>query len=257
MNLALPAVVCFLILLPGFVVRSRFKRTERLTVDYSPFGRVVTEGVLWAAALHVLWLVGAHVVGHPLHTASLLGLLSSDPATQSHAIAVVAVNDTRVFVYFVSMLAVAYFVPPAAREAIIRNHWDREEHPLSALVRFHEAPWYYLLTGADYARDEVPDCIAISAIVDVAGQPMLYLGILDAFFFDDQGQLDRLVLENTMRRPLASERTGEATAGDLPRFYSVEGDYFVLRYSEAITLNIEYLKLQEGQTPHQVLAARI
>jgi hypothetical protein len=256
MNLALPAVVLFFLLLPGFVIRSRFKRTERLTVDYSPFGRVVTEGVLWAAFLHVVWLIAAHLAGHPLRTESFLALLSSDPQGQSRAVRDVASSDTLVFFYFVSMLAFSYFVPPLAREAIIRNRWDREDHPLSTLVRFHEAPWYYLLTGADYEESEVPDCIAISAIVDAAGEPMLYVGILDSFFFDDQGQLDRLILENTMRRRLVSDKPGDEAAGAVPRFYGIDGDYFVLRYSEAITLNIEYLKLQEGQTPQQALSAK-
>jgi hypothetical protein len=256
MNLALPAVVFFLLLLPGFVIRSRFKRTERLTVDYSPFGRVVTEGVLWAAFLHVVWLVGAYVAGHPLRTESLLALLSSDPQGQTRAVRDVAASDTLVFFYFVSMLAFAYFVPPAAREMIIRRRWDREDHPLSNLVRFHEAPWYYLLTGADYEASEVPDCIAISAIVDAAGEPMLYVGILDSFFFDDQGQLDRLILENTMRRRLVSDKNTDEASGGVPRFYAIDGDYFVLRYSEAITLNIEYLELEEGQTRRQALAAK-
>ena len=29
------------------------------------------------------------------------------------------------------------------------------------------------------------------------------------------------------------------------RFYPVDGDYFVLRYSEAITLNVVYLKFSD------------
>ena len=41
MNVALPALVIFLLVLPGFVFRSRFKRAERTALDYAPFGRVV------------------------------------------------------------------------------------------------------------------------------------------------------------------------------------------------------------------------
>jgi hypothetical protein len=34
MNLALPALVVFVLLLPGFLARSRFKRIERSSLDF-------------------------------------------------------------------------------------------------------------------------------------------------------------------------------------------------------------------------------
>ena len=59
MNFALPAVVVFALLLPGFIFRSRLKRVERTSLDYSPFGTVVAEAVFYAACLHGLWLLVA------------------------------------------------------------------------------------------------------------------------------------------------------------------------------------------------------
>lgn len=71
--------------------------------------------------------------------------------------------------------------------------------------------------------------------------------MLEDFFFDEGGALDRLVLSNVSRRQLTSDKivSPEMEEVNELRFYAVEGDYFVLRYSEAITLNIQYLKLQE------------
>jgi hypothetical protein len=72
----------------------------------------------------------------------------------------------------------------------------------------------------------------------------LFTGILDEFFVDAGGSLDRLILSQVMRRPLVADKEDSSTvAEDLARFYGVDGDYFVLRYSEAITLNIEYIKI--------------
>lgn len=62
-------------------------------------------------------------------------------------------------------------------------------------MRFHDAPWYHLLTGADFEKDKLPDYINVSAIVDVVGTPCLFQGMLDDFFSSPDGQLDRLVLE--------------------------------------------------------------
>jgi hypothetical protein len=83
--------------------------------------------------------------------------------------------------------------------------------------------------------------------------------MLDDFFFSPDGQLDRLVLENVSRRPMSQDKTrfpppaaegcpagavdtGAPTAQEfLQRFYPVDGDYFVLPMSEALTLNVQYM----------------
>lgn len=254
MSVALPAFIAFLILLPGFVFRSRFKRAERSSLDYSPFGQVVTEGVLWACLLHAVWLSGSHVLlGRDLRADALLNLLSSSD-TASHAMAVetVAAHVSWVASYFGSLLATAFVLPTIARHAIIRFRLDRADARLSPLLRFHGAPWYYLLTGADFSEQEKPDLIAVSAVVNVSGTALLYTGILDDFFLDEQGKLDRVVLQQVMRRPLhADKAAGEPDEEANPeRFYPVEGDSFVLRYTEAITLNIQYIKfdLSTGTT---------
>jgi|SRR5581483_8276870 len=245
MNVALPALIVFFVLLPGFLFRSRFKRAERLSLDYSPFGQVVTQAVLWAAVLHAVWLAGTWLVAHRTVRADvLLKLVSSDSALHADAIQAVAADIPRVTWYFASLLVFAYVMPTVARLAIIHWRLDRQAAPLSRLLRFHAAPWYYLLTGADFAADDTPDFIAVSAIVDAAGRPMLYYGILDDFYLDQDGRLDRLVLEKAMRRPLESDKVAlDGTDRLTERFYAIDGDYFVLRYAEAITLNIEYIKL--------------
>ncbi len=240
MNFALPAILVFLIVLPGFLFRSRLKLAEQTSLDYSPFGRVVTEALLWSVVLHVLWLGISRVFGETLRTDALLGLLSSSPTLQAVAVEAVSTSSLRVFVYFTSLYLFAFVVPSTLRAAI--SHWrlDRFGARFSPVFRFNQAPWYYLLTGADFAKDEQPDYVLVAAIVDVAGSATLYVGMLADFFFDPDGHLDRVVLENVLRRPLSSDRT----AFDESRFYPIEGDYFVIRYAEAITFNVRYVKLR-------------
>ena len=240
MNVALPALLFFVIVLPGFLFRSRLKLAEQTSLDYSPFGRVVTEALLWSIALHGLWLVLAWSLGSTLRTDALLGLLSSSADRQASAIDAVSASSLRVFAYFTSLYVFAFVVPQALRVATTRLRLDRAGSPWSAVFRFHEAPWYYLLTGADFAESEQPDYILVAAIVNVAGAATLYVGTLADFFFDPDGHLDRVVLENVSRRPLTSDKRPD----DRDRFYPIEGDYFVVRYAEAITLNVQYVNLR-------------
>ena len=250
MNVALPAIIVFLLVLPGFIFRDRYKRTERTVLDYAPFGRVVAEAVLWAAALHAIWLAGAWLFrGHFFRLDILMGLLSASPTAQARAIEDLDRQADWLAEYFASLLLASLLIPIVLRSVITRWRLDRFGHWLAPVVRFHDAPWYYLLSGADFAKEELPDLIKISAIVDVAGEPYLYQGFLDDFYFNPDGELDRLVLEEASRRPLANDKPkpdGGKQAGAVDeRFYPIDGDYFVLRYSEAITLNVVYLKLND------------
>lgn len=89
----------------------------------------------------------------------------------------------------------------------------------------------------------------MSSIVNVSGKAYLYTGILDGYFIDHEGNLDRLIMQEVMRRPMADDKTPDTLGRELDRFYPIDGDYFVLRYSEAITLNIEYIKLTQETQP--------
>jgi hypothetical protein len=252
MNIALPAIVIFILLLPGFIVRSRFKRAERVSLDYSPFGQVVTQAVLWTSILHIVWLCFAYqVLDQRLQTDLLFKLLSSDTSGQTKALEAIAKQDARIAAYFFTILLFAYVAPAIARRGITYFRMDQKDSVIGSLLRFNHAPWYYLLTGADFDKDNEPDLISVAAIVDAAGVATLYTGVLEDFFFDQDGALDRLILSNVARRQLESDKSLTPDASlDLAqqRFYAVDGDYFVLRYSEAITLNIQYVKLSDVTT---------
>jgi hypothetical protein len=245
LNIALPALVVFLVLLPGFVARSQIKRVERQLLDYSPFGVVVTEALLWAGALHLIWLsVTALAFDRNLAGEHLIGLISSNQQLQAEAIRHFGAQTGEIAWYFGTQFVAAYGLPKVIRLLITKHRLDRFDAPFSSLFRFNRAPWYYLLSGADFSEENVPDLIAISAVVDVAGEPTLFLGYLDDYFIDAEGKLDRLVLEVVQRRPIAADKGNGAD--DSQRFYAIDGDSFVLRYDQVITLNVRYVKLSDA-----------
>lgn len=253
MNLALPAVVVFALLLPGFVFRSRLKRVERTSIDYSPFGRAVTEAVIIAAAAHALCLVVVwFAFGRYLDLGLLLRLLAPGPAPLE-AINAIAGQGQWIAEYFAVLYIASWLLPTAVRATITGLRLDREGHWLSPVARFRDAPWYYLLTGADFAADELPDCIQIAAVVEVGKSAILYRGTLEEWFVNpDDGQLDRLVLSAATRRLLADDKRPDAEDGEAPapigsieRFYEIDGDYFVLRYADIVSLNVQYVKFTE------------
>lgn len=246
MNIALPALIAFLLLLPGFIFRTRLKRAERTSLDFSPFGQIVAEAVLWSFFAHLIWLALSDIVfSQRFQPLVLMKLLSSAPPSQADAAVAVAANFDWIAAYFGSLFIASFLIPTVVRATISTYRLDRSSAPWGSVFRFHDAPWYYLLTGADFTEEEAPDFIVISAIVVVAKEAVLYVGVLSEFFVDAEGQLDRLVLQGVSRRPIAKDKNGiDADDGsDSGRFYEVDGDSFVLRYSETITLNVQYVKL--------------
>ncbi len=70
---------------------------------------------------------------------------------------------------------------------------------------------------------------------------------------DSKGDLDRILLRSTHRRKLENDREPGQTRNkeylgykDDPRYYDIEGQFFVIRYQELTSVNIEYVFLEVG-----------
>lgn len=247
MNLALPALLIFAIILPGFIARTQIKKAERSTLDYSPFGVAVSEAIIWAFVLHTLWiLLSENLIGNNISWDVLFGLFTSNQELQAKSILKAAQDHNRIWFYFFSLYAFSLLAPKLIRALVIRYRLDRYGCWSAFLFRFSYAPWYYILSGADFKKNETPDFIRISAISDVSGTPYIFEGVLDDYFFDENGSLDRLIITTAQRRPLSHDKNEKGD--NKSRFYPIDGDYFVLKYSDIINLNVQYMKLESINT---------
>lgn len=263
MNVALPAIIAFFIFLPGFILRAQLKQAERTSLDFSPFGQVVAEAVICSLLAHSVWLIFTSLLTHQsFDPLVMMKLLSGAPLIQESAAKSVADSFNSVVIYFVTLVVASFVLPKILREAIEKYRLDRVDSKFAWLFRLHDAPWYYLLTGADFPKDKIPSMIKVSAIVEVAKEAVLFVGVLDEYFLSTDGQLDRLVLQGVVRRSLAKDKSKDgaiedpilADAPSIDRFYEIDGDYFVLRNSDIKTLNIEYVYLSPPQTESSIAA---
>jgi DUF2934 family protein len=72
----------------------------------------------------------------------------------------------------------------------------------------------------------------------------LYLGVLVDFFYDQAGNLDRVLLEGVRRRDFTKDDIAEESVNPYLRsenWFSIKGSFFVLRMSEVITMNLDYI----------------
>jgi hypothetical protein len=73
---------------------------------------------------------------------------------------------------------------------------------------------------------------------------------LEDFYLNGDGQLDRVVLSDAMRRPIENDQKDTsnvkaATNTKKERFYEVKGDRLILKYDDIKNVNIEYLYVAE------------
>lgn len=152
--------------------------------------------------------------------------------------------------YLGSLTLQAYILSSVLRWTITRCRLDRADCIISPWCRFSDAPWYCLLSGADFEAQDMPDIISISATVELGSETFLFTGILDSYECLPDGSLDRLMLEQATRQPMGRAGNTPPDDGRAPEEHPPaiqEGDLFVLRYDQVLPLGIEYLTLAPQQ----------
>lgn len=263
MNLAFPALLIFVLVLPGVILRYTYARGTwkwNSATSIQSLGDEIAYSVVIAGALHLLWgaIVSPFV---SIDLQSVLTLLAGTGAGTRDdfqaAISSATSHPYKVAWYFLSLYGASACLGYGAHSLVRWRHWDRK----TRLLRFKN-DWHYLLSGEILEFAELPyeagklDGVYLSAVVKHGGGDYLYRGIVADWTLDQGGELDRILLRLAHRRKLLEDREPgqERDPKDVnyerdSRYYDIEGQYFVLRYSETTTVNIEYLLLDPNPLP--------
>jgi hypothetical protein len=253
MNLAFPALLVFLFLLPGLFFTLAFYKTESKPLNYIPLTHKAAVSFFVTFLVHFLWISLISVTAFKINFSKLLILFSGAQGNiYATTISSISLSDiVATSIYLLTIYSFAYFLGWFFRQAI---RWFKLDKKLKMLRL--DSPWYYLFTGYDWEEGK-PDIVLISSVMELAGKGYIYLGYLDGFFLDDEGNIDRLVLTGAMRRDIEKDKisldenqTNEIVSDNgknslEQRFYPIDGNYFVIKYSEIKNLNILFIKLEE------------
>jgi hypothetical protein len=267
MNVAFPALLIFILVLPGILLRYTYGRgVWRWLSPTSTTGLAdeIAYSVTFAIVLHLLWSLLARLIFKvQVDFQSVLVLLTGSYGPDNElfepTVASIAGHPFAVITYLLSLYAFAAGLGYGAHKVVREQKLDRK----TRLLRFRNE-WYYLLSGEvlewrEFAEarqaagappinfEEDIDGVYLTAVVDLAEGSFLYRGVVRSFWFDKTGNLDRILLELAHRRRLSAdkEESSNDTAGPLSlRYYRIDGDYFILRYSETKTINLDYFSLE-------------
>lgn len=257
MNLAFPALLVLLLVLPGLIFRYSYARGDWGWSNPISFRSVSDElayGVVLAVGLHCLWasLTGwfGYAIDFGAVLALLLGNFGQGPTMYERAVASATRYPGAIATYFLTLCTGGWLLGNRLHWAVRITRMDRR----TRVLRFKNE-WYYLLSGEVLSFHDTDDAerdvsgVYLSAVVDHAKASYLYRGIVADWTFDKDGQLDTISLRLAHRRLLESDlRQDEPREPGVEvkpdsRYYDIHGDRLILRYSQLKTLNLDYFRL--------------
>jgi len=257
MNFAAPALLILLLLLPGIIARNSYLRG---TFQAHPFkSKSIAEEAAFSAVISVLihltfisatnHLFPAKKVNIEYAIALLFGPASGNDKF-SKALTNVSSNAEAIASYFAILYIFSYLAAVAAHIMVRAGRCDLQ----SNVLRF-DHPWYYLFTSniLDFDKMSRPfpstsvDVVFTSVLVEQDGKTFVYRGIVDKYYFDADGALDRILLMGAQRAVLSEILEQEKKELDVyvPFAWITDSDYLVIFMKDVINLNVHYGAIHE------------
>lgn len=264
MNIAFPALIILLLVLPGILMRYTYRKGLfwKSPVILGPITDEVGGGIIAALILHAICLCivdccSSLTVDFEALLILLTGWPKLDIRQEQDVLNAISNHHTAILIYLIGANLLGILIGYGLHWFVRARHLDLR---YSALRFSNE--WHYIFWGErrafDQRHSEIKDLFKkkvdmtfISAVVDEGGQSLLYWGVLSEYYFNRAGDLELIVLEKAARRQLSADRQiekdleedEEEESEEEERFYPIRGDYLTLRYENIKNLNIQYITL--------------
>jgi hypothetical protein len=266
MNFAYPALLLFLLVLPGIILNYTYARgfwRWNSPTSIERYSEQIAYSIIAASILHLGWAYFLSFFGFDIDLEAVLVLLTGafgpDDQYLTTTVQTLTNNPGRIAFYFYGLYLLSAILGISGHLFVRKTRLDRT----TRLFRFTNE-WYYLLSGEILEFAETPaeprqfDGVYLSTIVQHGNENYLYRGIVFDFSYDRTGKLERVILRLAHRRLLSADRkhdqprdTGDPGFGDDARYYDIEGDFFILNYEDMHTINIEYFALTDPSEPEE------
>ena len=246
MNIALGALLLFLLLFPGILLRTAYLNGpySRKNIQTSLVDELILS-LLPSFLLQGLgYLLAEYVFGYTIRLEALYQVIigANNPAYRPD-FDLIEKSLGPFFGYNLLLMLLAFTVGKLARLLVEQTHLDILFHSLR-----YNNDWYYLLTGrvmnkAGWTqKTDSVKYVFVDVLVEAKDGNVLYCGFLDKYYLSKDG-LDRICLSEVYRRKFDKDVTDDQrpdSKSDDERYYKMPGDLFVIPYSQIRNLNLTY-----------------
>ncbi|MEE8295640.1 MAG: hypothetical protein V3R64_07995 [Sphingomonadales bacterium] len=255
MNLAFPALLFLILILPGIIFRYYFSTEDSTKIDPNPFSADVIIALIFSVAGHFIWIYGATLLGFTVHIDFVFGLLINPGQYEREVIQTLIGNSyTYIILYFFSLSLISGIFGWGLRSFLKNRAISGKSKGLGIYSN-----WFYLFVLA-YDTGLSHDATLVSFLMDTDDGVVIYTGLLEEFFLKEKGQLDFIVLGSVFRRKLKDDynfkKHGTKSFNENQpnldqRYYPISADRFVAKYDQIKNLTITYLHLEEVSETEQ------
>ena len=220
MNVAFGTLLILIFLSPGFVCRYAFLKGPYSRKNFRP---TLSDEIFWS-------VIPAFFI--QLIALSFLKLFGIQPAVKDIYLMVIGSADINFkliydglglfLIYSFLLLVFSYLAGASARHIVSHYKLDLKYNILKV-----NNEWYYLFSGK-LAQSKV-DLIQLDVLVHSSKGTTLYSGILEDYFLNKDGGIDRLYLIKVYRDTK----------------YEMPGDFFVVFGKDILNINLSYFGLKE------------
>ncbi|NQZ33516.1 MAG: hypothetical protein HRU06_19775 [Oceanospirillaceae bacterium] len=249
MNIAFPAFFILILIIPGFIFQNSYEKVENTTIDKKTFDVSSSLAFFYALLIHALLIsLLSLFTSININYEISLKLLTGSKSIPDADLSAIAANVPQIFWYFSSAYVFAFIAGKVFQKIIFTLN------PYKSSRFSFDTPWYYELKGKLSGTQDA-QLIKLSCLVDSKDSSFLYYGILEDFYLDSRGELNRIVLSNVQRRYIELDDADtllnmmdseqNTITSRSPRFYKIKGNRLILKYEDIRNINIEYLYITE------------
>jgi len=239
MNIALSAVVIFILLMPPIVFYLSFSygRYSKAGPNFSFLDGILSSAVI-SLFVHACALL---ILGKEVRFDIFLKLLGGELKDLEVKITNQELTRcTKAFALYNFFLLI-FFVLLGRLTRFIVIHFNYNITQ-SEVLRLNNR-WWFLFNAFKY-NNQTPDLVLIDAVVETKECTIIYSGWLLDFVCDGE-KLDRIYLEYVVKRKLKIVKDEGMKEEQLSSAVPIPGDIFSLSYDNIINLNLRFLTLRE------------
>lgn len=238
MNIAFPAFFLLILIIPGFIFLNSYERIENTSIERKPFDISSSIAFFYALIIHALFIKFVIPLwGYNVNYDICIKLITGVKSLSQDELQIIQSSISIIALYFFAIFSLSFLFGKIFQKIIFFFN------PYKSSKLSFNTPWYYELKGKLSATNDA-QLIKLSCLVDSKDLSFLYYGILEDFYLDSHGQLDRIVLSDSSRREIQADNPSSETSDDA-RFYEIKGDRLILKYEDIKNINIEYIYISE------------
>ncbi|MCP4456819.1 MAG: hypothetical protein GY816_02140 [Cytophagales bacterium] len=220
MNIAFGTLLLLILLSPGFICRYAFLQGPYSRKNFQPS---ISDDIFWSVIpaffIQLLAYTFLKFIGIQPSPRDLYLIVTGNEHVNFELIDASLFRFTQ---YTFVLLVISYLAGASARWIVTRYNLDLKYNILKVANE-----WHYLFSGK--LTKEKVDLIQMDILVNSGNGTTLNSGILEDYFLNKDGGIDRLYLITVFR----------------DNDYELPGDYFVIFGKEILNLNLTYFSLKE------------